>query len=506
MKRIVSIILALAMLLGMVSVSTFAVAEEQLEHVTLEWYVSEDEKPGNQDVFAALNAYFEEKINTTVNFHFINNSEYSQKVSAILTAGQPVDIVNANSTLPYVNYSNMDSFVALEELLPVYAPQTYAMIPDDFWGAMEINGHIYGIPSYKDSVQMYCLMVNETLANALDMDFSNVVIKNYNDVIPLLYAAYEKRNEVFPEDADLPICRTFPDMEQWLPYETINGLAIVNVPGSENFAGKGSGETVFNKYATDEYRAMCNSIAQMIEDGVLPADCWYYDPDRVYTAEGKWIIGDVGSGYVSVAKNQYSNDWDTMMVPYRDKIATTNYLHAAVECVSASSANPERALMVLELINTDPWVATTLRFGTEGDFWVMSDEEGVLSFEGTRNEDPGNRAHYYWYGAQFGAVVHSYVPSGYVANYGELLIAANESAISETNMGFIFDPTPVQNEIAACNGVIGEFETNLKFGFIPLDDVNSNIDEFLAKLEANGAQKIIDEAQAQLDAWRAVNK
>ena len=162
--------------------------------------------------------------------------------------------------------------------------------------------------------------------------------------------------------------------------------------------------------------------------------------------------------------------------------------------------------MALEIINTDPYFATTIRFGTEGKYWNATDEENVISFEGTLNEDPAARSNYYWYGAQFGSLVFSKVPSGYPNNFTELIQEANESAISDTNLGFIFDPTPVTNEIAACNAVIDEYETNLIFGFIPESEVDANIDEFLQKLNDSGAEKIVAEAQSQLDAWRAENK
>lgn len=505
LSRLVSLVLVLIMLLGMNAVSLAADAST-LEHVTLEWYVTEEQKPDNQAVFDAINAYLKEKINTTVNFHFIASSEYYQKVSTILMSGQEVDIVNANSNLNYVDYVKNGAFLPIEDLIEEYAPNTYAMIPEDFWNAMYIDGHMYGIPSYKDSCQMFCVMVNETLATALGMDFSDMTIKNYQDMVPILYEAYEKRNELFPEDAHLPITRTFPDIDRWAQYETINGLAVVNVPGIEDYEGMGAGEIVFNKYVTKEYRELCKTMAKLVTDGIVPFDLFNFDSSRVYDKAGKYLVSDIGSGYVTVAKNQSSKDWDTMMIPFADRIVTTNYLHNAVECVSATSKNPERALMVLDLINTDNFVATALRFGIEGTHWNMSDEQGVLDFTGTKNEDAANRGHYYWYGAQFGAIVHSYVPAGYPANFTELILNANASAISDTNLGFIFDPTPVKNEISACNAVIDEYTVNLKFGFIPEDEVDANVDAFLAKLEASGASKIVAEAQAQLDAWRAANK
>lgn len=505
MSRIVSLVLSLLMLCSM---SSIAAAEDvqTLEPVTLEWYVAEESKPDNQTVFDAINAYLKEKINTTINFHFINASEYSQKVSTILMSGQEVDIVNANSNLNYVEYVKKGAFLPIEDLLPKYAPETYKMIPEAYWKAMRVDDHIYGIPSYKDSCEMFCVIANETMANTLGMDLSNVVLENYQDLVPILYEAYEKRNEMFPEDAKLPITRCFPTLDRWAQYEVISGLAVVNIPGVEHYEGMGSGEKVFNKYATKEYRELCNTMAKMVSDGVLPYDLFNFDTARIYNKQGKYLVEDVGSGYVTIAKNMCSPEWDAMMLPYAHKVGSTAYLHNAVECISATSKNPERAMMVLELINTDNFVATALRFGLEGVHWNMSEEPGVLAFKGTKNEDAANRSHYYWYGAQFGAITHSYVPEGYPANFNDLIMEANASAISDTNMGFIFDPSPVLNEIAACNAVISEYETNLKFGFIPEDEVDANIDEFLTKLEISGSEKIVEEAQKQLDAWRADNK
>ena len=87
LSKIVSMLLALVMLLSM---SSIAAAEDAsaLEPVTLEWYVLEQDKPDSQLVFNAINAYLQEKINTTINFHFVEGTEYKQKISTILMSGQ----------------------------------------------------------------------------------------------------------------------------------------------------------------------------------------------------------------------------------------------------------------------------------------------------------------------------------------------------------------------------------------------------------------------------------
>ena len=506
LSRVLSCVLALVLVLGLMP----AAMAEDLEPVTLEWYVAENPLPDNALVFDALNEYFKEKINATINIHFVAPSEYSEKVGTILTSGQELDIVNCNSGIGYVDYVKKDAFVPIEDMLTEYAPETYAMIPEGLWEAMKVDGHIYGIPAYKDSVKMYAVMINKTLVDEIGLEIPETV-DNYQDMIPILREAFELRNTLHPEyvleGEYVPMTRTFPDLDQWAPYETISNFAVVNVPGVEAFEGKGSGETVFNMYATQEYRDLCNTIAELVSEGVLHDNPWYWDPDRVYSDDPfAYLVGDIGNGYVYVRQHQYSNNWDTVMVPFKDNLATTNYLPATVNCVSATSKNPERAVMALELINTDPYVATTLRFGIEGTHWVQTDDENIIGFEGTKNADGSNHAHYYWYGANFGAMVYSKIPEGFPSNLIELIKNANENAISDTNLGFIFDPTPVENELAACSAVIDEYATGLKWGWIAADEVDARIDEFVAKLNEAGAEAVVAEAQAQLDAWRSVNK
>ena len=79
----------------------------------------------------------------------------------------------------------------------------------------------------------------------------------------------------------------------------------------------------------------------------------------------------------------------------------------------------------------------------------------------------------------------------------------NKTGTPSDNVGFVLDTTNITNEIAACSNVISEFDGTLSKG--QNDNVDELVDEFVAKLEANGSQKIVDEAQAQLDAWKAAN-
>jgi putative aldouronate transport system substrate-binding protein len=333
-------------------------------------------------------------------------------------SGQTVDIINANSELNYVDYVKKGAFLPIEDLVQQYAPETYAMIPESFWNAMYVDGHMYGIPSYKDSCQMYCMLYNATMAENLGLDMSAVSIHNYRDIVPFLFQAKELRDEKYPEDASLPMTRNFPDLNSWAQHEVINGLAVVNVPGVEDFEGMGSGETVFNKYATAEFRDMCKTVAKMVTDGVLPYDLFNFDTSRVYNKQGKYILVDIGSGYVTVNKDQEQH----RLGHRHDPLQRPDRLHRLPaqrgECVCA----PPRTRARHDAAGTAEHRQlrghhAALRRGRRG--LEHERRSGRAGLHRTKNADPSNRGHYYWYGAQFGSFIHSDVPAGYPANFTE---------------------------------------------------------------------------------------
>ncbi|MBB5266063.1 hypothetical protein HNP82_003217 [Catenibacillus scindens] len=79
------------------------------------------------------------------------------------------------------------------------------------------------------------------------------------------------------------------------------------------------------------------------------------------------------------------------------------------------------------------------------------------------------------------------------------LEAMNNSEISPY-LGFALDTTTVQNEITAVSNVIAEYKFALEYGTI---DPGTELPKFIERLDESGAQKIIDQAQRQLDEWLA---
>lgn len=481
--------------------------EKEREHVELVVYnyVNGSVLPGMEETMEAVNAYLKEKLNTTIDLHLISSPEYSSTASTVLTSGSDVDFLFTRATyVNFLQYANMNAFLPLEDYVDEYLPATKALLPESAWDALTVNGHLYAVPMQRDAATRYDITVNTTLADDLGLTIPESFCSLY-DLNDLLYTAKAARDAKYPEKTDQPIVRHLSfNIPAYFPLDPIlvNSQIILaaNVPGLDGVEGMGNGEKLYCPYLTDEFREMAKWLSQLVKDGIIPYDPDSYDTDRVLESAGEFLF-KVNSGNVYV-------DEDANMPYYKSKLvtsdhavlATSNLMHGYA--VAAQSKHIERCLEVIDLLNTDPYLATVMRFGPEGVSWTDEDGDNMIELTDL-NSDSTNRYWYYWYQWNFGGLTSSKVPPTSTQNFGELLTELNSNATPSANIGFVMDQTPVENEITACVNVIAEYYTMLTRG--QCDDVDAYLDEFIQKLKDNGIEKIIAEGQAQLDAWRAAN-
>ncbi|MEG2021814.1 MAG: DUF3502 domain-containing protein, partial [Oscillospiraceae bacterium] len=93
------------------------------------------------------------------------------------------------------------------------------------------------------------------------------------------------------------------------------------------------------------------------------------------------------------------------------------------------------------------------------------------------------------------------VLAGNAPDLWEQTIDFNKNAKMSSANGFTFDSSKVATEMAAVQNVYDEYQKSVEFGFL---DTEKAIPEMNEKMLSAGLQKIIDEKQAQLDAWKAM--
>lgn len=501
-----SLSLFLVLLLIVVALP-FAAAEDALPYAKIDWYMGLDPLPGNSEVNAALNEYLMEKIGCEVNFIYLTQAEWQERIGTMIASGQDMGILGfgSQSKSDYVIESSRGAYYPLDELLEKYGQGTKALFPEGVWDAMRIGGNIYGIPSLKDNGYYISLVYNDTMAQELGIDMEAFPQhSNWRELEDLLREAKEKRDAVHPEWADHPIAwdsgLVYPYNFAFETFLNDSYLAVCNIEGIMDVEGYDA-ETIINFYETPEYLEFALQKQRLVEDGIYAYD---YEKIRDWRYDGS-VFAFVGWGYTYMQEHLYGEEFVTKMIMSDTLWTETNNFFSAGTCISANCKNPEQAMRVLELVNTDPFVATMMRFGIEGTHWKY-DENGDMTFEGTANADAATYSHYYWYAAPVGNLTIVNAPESLVGPDGIMLtkmVEYNNSCLLPNHMGFVLDTSPIANELAACTNIVQEYQKEINEGkLVSQDEVRDSVAEFVEKLKANGSEKIVEEVQRQVDAWR----
>lgn len=468
------------------------------ELVPISWYFPDNLTNYDQKVYDEINRYVGEKIGVKVDFHVSPwGTEYDTKVATMISAGQEFDVMF--NGIGYAPTVAIGAAMPVEDILKTNAKETWELLPKSLWDAVTVNEHIYGIPIYKDNAGLPCIIYNKTLAEEIGVKMPET-FGDMSEMNDLLYDAKKKKDAKYPADASIPLMTIYSGFNYTIDV-FVPGLAATNIAGVECIQNMGSGDRVFNYYETPDFLEDAIMTRKWVEDGILPLDRMNYDRERVQQTAGK-ILMEGSLGLTSMPENSWSEDFKVGLIRSTFNFLTTESAIKGVHIFGAKSKNPEKAAEFMNLVNTDNYVANTIRFGIEGEFYNRT-EDNRLDFKGTLNEDPANRAFYRWYGWQYGSIFSMSIPVGENGDLWNELKEANETANVSENMGFLFNPEPVQTEIAACTAVTTEFAPNLTDGMVP--NVEANVKEFRTKLKAAGSEKVVAEAQKQLDVWRAAN-
>lgn len=479
--------------------------EVEREAVELIWLSPLTEQPGSDDMLEAVNEVLSERLNTTLKIVYVD--DYNTVVPTMVDAGGEWDMAICGTNLNFATYARRGAFADITELVDTYLPVTKESLGQGSWDAFSLEGKIMAIPIAKDLFDRNGLIVNVTMLEDLGIETRPENYATFWDVIDFLYEVKEARDEKYPEKKDNPITKNPVSwLDHWYTFESLVGswgkcLIGANVPGYEDFEGQGSGETVFCVPFTEEYRNAMKMTRQLVKDGIFPYDASSFDPDKVLFKSGELLLQD-GLGVIYQDPNVNEN-FEVEFYPSTVSLSSSRSLSNGGIAINADSEYVERCLEVIEMLNSDVTLATTMHFGPEGEGWTDKDNDGVIELT-EKNSDSTNRYHYRWYGWQAGVGVTTMKPiPGMPADFGARIIELNVNADVSANIGFSFDPTNVETELAACNSVYTEYNNMLKSG--KHDNVDELCDEFIAKLKANGIEKVLEECQTQLTAWRAAN-
>lgn len=475
---------------------------EEREPVTLIMYTyASTTNAGHQEMLEEVQRYVKEKLNVTLDLRLQPRKEFQSTMGTRIDAGEEWDICLVGNGVDFQSYANRHAFAPITDYVDLM-PNTTGQLIDNALDSFTIDGEIYAIPVLKDMFDRQGFVINQSMLDDLGVQFPENYATRW-DTVDFLYDVKEARDEKYPDEVDNPIIRdVMYNYDQWFVSERLVGgwnVPIVDVNISEEYGYEGISlnDTAFCPIYTQEYRDLMKLVRKMVVDGIGAFDAANFDTDNVLLNSGK-LVGSCDGGLISVSANENPN--------YVSAFYPSSVCYAADYTfgfsINAKCKNVDRAVELLELMQTDTYLATTLHFGKEGSGWTDVDNDNVIELT-EQNSDPTSRYWYEWYGWPLGGVTAMKAIPGSSTDYMEQMKELNKTAEAKPNRGFKFDKTPVENELAAVNNVFAEHYKVLYSG--QNEDVDGLVDAFIADLKANGMDEIIAEAQRQLDAWRAEN-
>jgi len=420
------------------------------------------------------------------------------------TADTKVDIIMTNSwqKFKYDQYAAAGAFLRLDKpdknWLANEGKGMYDLIPKFLWDDIKVNGPdgygIYGAPCYKDYASWTNWDVNNTLLSELGFNFDEMNW-DYNAVFDpqfeaSLAAAKAKYPNMYPMIIE-PMYAPFQMTNADFDYTQVGLFHFAHDPVNPALPERPMASFV---YDVPEVQKLIAKFEEFYQKG-------YIDPRTTLKDEA----GDARLGALNSANYLYNcgnggGPADAAEVSaergidVREPYMTTRFVGAgcskgAIFAISIYSKNYKEAIQFLNLMNTDEVIATTLAFGVEGVHFTRN-ADGTL----TRTEK----------GLQeIGAWVRG------IGNYMDLVPALdvngptfkedfkaeNSLAIPTAYVGFTFDPTPVETEIAALKNVYAEYNYRIASGA----GNAALMDEYRKKLNDNSLQKVLDEVNRQLD-------
>ncbi|MBQ9210778.1 MAG: ABC transporter substrate-binding protein [Clostridia bacterium] len=479
MKKILSLVLALAMVL---SVCSFAAAEEPV-HLVWFMYTASETPIDWPEVEEALNAYSAEKIGVTVEYRYMDENQ----VALAMNSGEYFDIAfTCDWWNDYATNVAAGMFLNLNDYLDKY-PALKDSIVEKAWEGVKVNGDIYAIPHMKDiGYEVFWILNTDYFINQKGFEVDQYI--SFEGIEPYFEAYKADHPDDYPFKMSYGGITSWQNaLADWLNMDILIGL---------DWEAQGTDEETTVKSAL-EIPAWKNRVAKLHE--------WYekgyFNPDAAVTESMPRAQAGVvqsGQGWFG-AETVWANviKQPIYISRYDGPYMSTSSIRGSMTAVSSFSEHPDEALKLIELMNTDPWYRETARYGIEGKHYTRN-EDGTVTRTELGSSNMGVQAYaqgHYTVGA-LEASPFPEVPTD--IDQWTKTMANYENATLSAAMGFTPDLSTVENENLAVKAVIEEYRRELYTG---TSDPEVVIPEMLERMNEAGLQTIIAEVQAQLDAF-----
>lgn len=467
-------------------------------------------KPTNgrmEAAVAAENELFKEKINAELSMQYIEWTDWQTNYQLTLARGDgSIDlIITATDWLYAWQLVEKGAFLGMEEdMLETYAPKTFAAVTEENWAETMKDGLIWFIPEdqftqwtnhgmyyRKDWAEEAGITDEITTFEQLEAYYDGV-LENQSGVVPWDIGASNNLAGLLPGFIQNATDTTFI-----LSTET-GAYGIFYYDNSDPY-------TVISPFMDDD------AFIEAAKTFDRWADKGFWREDVLnYTGETR----DLMYAGTSASDQHHTQTYVTTTRPNMDERQPGSELqmfywgaangnlnrdlvtHGAM-AVSSSSPNPERALMLYDLLRNDEEIYHLHNYGIEGEDYIINDNGTLGRPEGYDPTTDGLDTNFWGGRMDEFELDQDFWYDGRLDFFAKLDAVADTYKLSK----FAFEQSPVAAEMASLTEICNQYLTAIAYG--KTEDPETAVADFRAALKSAGYDKVMAEIQSQLDVLKA---
>lgn len=485
------------------------------EHVVINYMTTGDKPSGElaatvDAALAELNDILTEKINAELQIYYISWTDYLSNYNLTLAQMDgSVDLVGTASDWldAWPNAKNGAFLELSEEMLQTYAPKTWASVSPEHWELCKYDGEIYLMPE-----DNYAQWTNHGFIYRMDWAKEAGLadgVQSWEDLTTYFKYVKETYPDITPWDSD---GTQYGQMAGgWITshsdYVSIDGISANAMWGGT----KDDLYTIYSPYMTEtdslvEYAKM---MKEWDEIGVWQTDVLN---NTASTNRDDYRVGKVA------AEQHHTQTWTDLVshttqntIYDTDEDAETGFFYFGQEtgnvvalnithgamAVSAGSENPERALMVYDMIRNDPECYQLLCYGQEGVSWEKTDDGMKTTPEGYNADTQNvNGVTNFWWGRNDDLEIRD--ASRDWEKIDALYAEYDSKKIDYPYGQFILNNDNIQSYISNINEIYTNYMKQISFGKYS-GTAEEIVAEFQQALKDAGIDIVTEEIQRQID-------
>ena len=431
-----------------------------------------------------INEIISQYMDAKVKLDILEWGVFSDQQKLMLSSGEDIALIFTYDSSR--NYASTNQVRDISELCETYARDALDTL-GIYAQACQIDGKYYGLPTFHEYTKTAGLICRTDILDELNIDPATV--KTWNDIEGVLQSvkqAHPEMNILSPVEVGSGILDYYNEGK----FDVLTDGVGVRVDGD--------GTEVVSLYASSEFKELAQLAYDWNQKGYFMADATTITDTRQDLLAAGNTFGYIGQIHPGTATQELKNSGVAVTtIPVGNKALTTGNVNFAQYMVPTGCSKPEKAVKLLDIMLTNKDISNLLMYGVEGNDYVIKDEAaGIVGYpDGVESSNVGWNNETWLAGN--GAL--AYVWESDDADIWQQYEEFNTSADTSPLYGFTFDTTNVKTEITAITNVIKKYKAVICAGYSePEEAVAQMADE----LEAAGINRIIEEAETQIAAWK----